>query len=106
VDRIGTLRDWLTQHPDDRFAGYSLALELDKAGRPDEALAAMDALLRRHPTSGAGHFQRGRILRDLGRLAEARQAWADGLVALAGVEDPEGVRSRKEIEGALEDLED
>lgn len=104
MDRIDPLRRWLEAKPADRFARYSLALELKKAGRPEEALAEFRDLLRRHPASGAGHYQHGLLLQELGRDDEARAAWAAGLEALATVDDAEAVRSRREIEAALDAL--
>jgi tetratricopeptide (TPR) repeat protein len=104
MDPLTTFRDWLAKKPDDRFARYGLALELKKAGRADEALIELRELLRRHPRSGAGHYQHGLLLQDLERTGEAREAWEAGLVALAGVDDPEARRSLREIEGALDAL--
>lgn len=104
-DLVATFRAALARRPDERFARYSLALELVKAGRPEEALAEFAELLRRHPTSGAGHLQRGRLLAELGRSAEARAAWEDGLAALRGLTDPEARRSTREIADALEGLD-
>lgn len=105
MDRIQTLRDWLANKPDDRFARYSLALELNKGGRTDEALAELRELLRRHPHSGAGHYQHGLVLVEAERPEEARAAWLTGLEALRGVDDPEARRSVGEIERALHDLD-
>ncbi len=104
MDRIATFQALLERKPDDRFARYSLALELKKARRDDEALEAFRELLRRHPTSGAGHYQHGLLLQELGRDDEARVAWEEGLARLAGVDDPEARRSLREIEGALATL--
>lgn len=106
MDRIGNLRSFLAGRPDDRFARYSLAIELHKAGQIEEALAEMAELLRRHPTSGAGHYQHGQILLAAGRPAEAREAWAAGLKLLDGARaDPEARRSIGEIERALDTLD-
>lgn len=104
MDKIALYQDWLVKKPGDRFATYSLALELAKAERIDEALATFAALLGAHPTSGAGHYQHGLLLQRLGRDDEAREAWEAGLRALEGVDDPEARRSRREIEGALDTL--
>lgn len=105
MDRVDTLREWLAGRPDDRFGRYSLALELKKAGRLDEAFAELRELLRRHPASGAGHYQHGKWLLELDRVDEARAAWEAGASALFGVEDPEARRSLREIDGALADLD-
>jgi predicted Zn-dependent protease len=105
MDRIENLRSFLSGRPNDRFARYSLALELDKAGKRDEALREMRELLQRHPTSGAGHFQYGRMLLVAGQPEAARRAWTEGLAALRGVIDPEARRSVGEIQQALDALE-
>ncbi|MEZ4237383.1 MAG: tetratricopeptide repeat protein [Myxococcota bacterium] len=105
-DRCAPLRAHLAAKPTDRFARYALALELAKLGRPDEALAELDTLLQHHPQSGAGHYQRGLILQAAGRREAAREAWEAGLAALSGVRDPEARRSHREIELALDALED
>lgn len=107
-ERIESLREWLVAHPDDRFAAYSLALELHKADRSEEAVHVLRDLLTRHPTSGAGHYQHGRMLLEMGREEEARSAWEAGLAALTSerIHNPDARRSAKEIEAALADLGD
>ena len=64
MDLIAYFEEFLARRPDDRFARYSLALELRKAGRDDDAAAAFAELLARHPRSGAGHFQLGLLWQD------------------------------------------
>jgi predicted Zn-dependent protease len=105
-DRCAPLRAFLERKPTDRFARYALALELAKLDRTDEALAELETLLAQHPTSGAGHYQRGQLLREAGRPEEARQAWEAGIAALAGVKDADARRSRAEITAALDALDD
>ena len=102
---IEQLEAWLRDKPTDRFALYSLALELKRAGRTDEALARFAALLEAHPTSGAGHYQHGLLHRELGDMPSAKASWEAGLTALAGLQDADARRSRSEIQGALDDLE-
>lgn len=104
MDKVALYRDYLKKKPGDRFAMYSLALELKKAG-DSAAEEAFRELLREHPTSGAGHYQLGLLLAALGREDDARSAWEAGLEALQGVRDPEARRSIGEIEGALDDLD-
>jgi predicted Zn-dependent protease len=52
MDRVAFFRDYLQTKPDDRFARYSLALELKKAGQLDEAEAELRTMLAAHPQSG------------------------------------------------------
>jgi tetratricopeptide (TPR) repeat protein len=105
MDAVQRLQAWLADHPNDRFARYSLALELKKAGRLDEGLVELRELLRRHPTSGAGHYQHGLWLLEAERPEEARAAWEAGRAALEGVEEAEARRSLREIVNALADME-
>jgi tetratricopeptide (TPR) repeat protein len=105
MNRLTPLRERLATHPDDRFARYSLALELKRAGDPEGALTELRELLRRHPGSGAGHYQHGLLLVELDRSEEARQAWEEGLAALRDLADPEARRSLGEIRRALDDLD-
>jgi tetratricopeptide (TPR) repeat protein len=104
-DRIRTFRSWLETRPGDRFALYALAMELRKDGDDDEALTTFDTLLELHPGSGAGHFQRGRLLLDRGEIDAARKGWEAALEILADHDDAEATRSRGEIRAALADLE-
>lgn len=102
---IEQLEAWLVNKPADRFALYSLALELKKAGRIEEALDQFQRLLRAHPTSGAGHYQHGLLHQEGGDHEAAAAAWQAGLEALSGHSDPDSRRSRSEIQGALDDLD-
>lgn len=106
ADRIAMFEQYLTERPGDRFAMYGLALEYRKVGRFDDAVQAFRALLAAHPDSGAGYYQLGELFLENGRPEDARRAWEEGLAALAGTTDAEGRRSRGEIQGALDDLED
>lgn len=106
MSRIASYEAWLITHPGDRFALYSLALELEKAGRPAEAEARLRELLAAHPAAGAGHYRLGSLLRDQGRTGDARAAWEAGLAALAGVADADARRSAAEIARELDLLDD
>ena len=106
MSTIEQLEAFLVTKPTDRFALYSLALELKRAGRLDEAQARFATLLEAHPASGAGHYQHGLLHAEQGQVERARTAWEAGLDALAGLTDPDARRSRSEIQGALDDLED
>jgi tetratricopeptide (TPR) repeat protein len=105
VSRIDSLRAWLETHPGERFAMYALALEHEKAGDLGSAESAYRALLRVHPTSGAGRLRLGLVLVAQGRPEDAREAWREGLAALAGATDAEARRSVGEIQRALDDLD-
>ena len=105
MDRIATYQSYLEDKPDDRFAMYSLALELKRVGRLEEAERAFDALLSLHPTSGAGHYQLGLMYEEADREEDARVAWERGLAALEGCTDERSRGSVREIEAALDLLD-
>jgi tetratricopeptide (TPR) repeat protein len=105
MNRIEWFRGILRDRPGDRFAMYSLALELKKAGDGPGAEQAFRELLAVHPSSGAGHYQLGRWLEEEGRPEEALAAWRAGLTALAAASDPESKRSIAEIERAIAEVE-
>ena len=60
--------------PDDVPARNALALCLQRADRPAEALTHVDELLRRHPELGFAHANRGNALIALGSLGLARDS--------------------------------
>lgn len=105
MSNLDHYRSWLTKKPDDRMALYGLAFELKKAGRVDEARDAFESLLAQHPTSGAGWFQYGQLFEEDGDEDTALDTWRRGLEALEGLTDTNSVRSRSEIEGAIDALE-
>ena len=102
---VETYRDYLANKPGDRFAMYSLALALSKAGDKAGAELAFRELLALHPTSGAGHLQHGRLLADLGRTEDAKAALQAGIDALREQLDPESKRSLAELRAELEGIE-
>ena len=106
MDRIGSYEAWLETHPGDRFALYSLALELERAGRLSEAEARLRELLVLHPLSGPGHYRLGLLLQGAGRTDDARAAWTAGAVALVGATDNDARRSAAEIARELDLLDD
>ena len=105
MNRAQQFRDYLAKKPGDRFAMYSLALELKKAHDPG-AEAAFQALLAQHPHSGAGWYQYGELLREDEQFERAQTVWNDGLKQLSDANDVESRRSVSEIQGALDELED
>jgi len=102
---IDHFRQYLVDHPGDRFAMYSLALALKRSG-DCQAHAAFQELLALHPHSGAGWYQYGELLRQGGELEAAQRAWSQGLSALATGSGAEVRRSISEIQSALDELED
>jgi len=105
MDKVAFFADYVERKPDDRFARYSLALELKKAGRVDEAEAQLVELLSRHPLSGAGHLQLGQLREEADDLEGAAAAFRAGLAALAEATDAEARKARSELQTALDQVE-
>ena len=106
MDPIRMFRDYLMAHPNDRFARYSLALELKKAGDLTAAEVELQRLLVDHPRSGAGYLQLGQLLEEADRLEDALAVYDRGLAALGTSDDAEARRSEAEIRRAREAVED
>jgi tetratricopeptide (TPR) repeat protein len=105
-DRLALFRAHLEKNPNDRFALYSVALELKKSGEFEACASAFQRLLAAHPTSGAGWYQHGLVYRERGDIDTARNIWLGGLEALASAGDAEARRSIGEITRALDELDD
>ncbi len=106
MDRVAFFRAHLEGKPTDRFARYSLALELKKAGAFDEAETQLRRLLEQHPESGAGHLQLGQLLEEQERLEAAKEAYEAGLSALRMGRDAEARKARSELQTAVDAVED
>jgi predicted Zn-dependent protease len=81
--RLEQLQELLTDDPDDSFARYCVAMELDKLGRLDEAAAEFNDLIGRDPDYAAAYFMAARTLEKLGKLDAAREILTEG-IAVAG----------------------
>jgi Flp pilus assembly protein TadD len=79
--RIDALRKLLEARPDDPRARFGLALELEKAGRWEEMVAELRTYLSLADDEGNAYGRLAHALRELGRDAEARQAYEDGIRA-------------------------
>ena len=106
MDKVAFFRDYLAKKPEDRFARYSLALELKKAGAREEAEAELRRVVARFPESGAAHLQLGQLLEEDERFEEAQAALQAGLTVLRGSSDPEARKAVSELQLALDAVED
>lgn len=96
------LEEFVAQEPDDSFSRYALALELDKEGRPQEAVPQLEEVIARDPSYVAAYYHLGRLLTQTGLPDEARDIYRRGLDAANAANDQ---RARSEIQEALEMLE-
>lgn len=68
------LREATLRHPDDRDLIFALAHQLEREGRVDEAVAALETLVERWPDDASGPLRLGALLVAHGRHAEALPA--------------------------------
>ena len=101
MDRIAGLREILTQHPNDAFTRYSLALEYSNRGELEPALEQFSQLLALHPDYTAGYFMAAQALVRAERMAEARKMLNDGITS---AERTGNGHARSEMEAMLAEL--
>ncbi len=76
--RIEALESFVQGDPDDKEARYMLGLEYRKAGRHDEALAALCAVIERFPDYFSAYNMGAQLLIELSRREEAREMLQKG----------------------------
>lgn len=102
-ERIESMKQFSQQFPENPFPRYALALEYRNAGRTDEAVETFQALTDAFPAYVATYLQFGMLLRDAGRLDEAKAVVTRGLDAARTARDG---HAGSELEGLLRELED
>lgn len=81
VDRISSLKRMVEARPDDPRARFGLALEYERVGRWNDAVEELRSYLARATDEGNAYGRLARALRRLGRDAEAREAYQQGIDA-------------------------
>ncbi len=100
--RLETLQEMLAGNPDDAFVRYGIAQEFVKAGDLARALAAFEELRARDPGYVATYYHLGQAYQKLGRVADARRTYQEGIE----VAERKGDRhSRSELCDVLDLLE-
>jgi tetratricopeptide (TPR) repeat protein len=84
MSRLEQLEKMLAAEPNDLFLHYSVAMELAKAERFDESLAGFRRVLELDAGYIAAYAQMGKLLLQLGRREEAKQALAAGAERAGG----------------------
>ncbi len=79
--RVEVLERLLRSRPDDPRLRFGLALEYERAGRPDDAVRELQAYLGLAEDEGNAWGRLGALLRDAGREEEAREAYRRGIEA-------------------------
>jgi tetratricopeptide (TPR) repeat protein len=101
AERMEVLRSMLAQDPKNTFARYGLAMELIKAGKPEQAVEEFQNLLAASPDYAAGYFHAGRTLENMGRIDEAREMYEQGIAVTTRTGD---THTRSELQAALDVL--
>jgi predicted Zn-dependent protease len=101
-DRIQEFRDVVELMPDDPVVRFGLAGAYLDAEQPEQAVAEYEAAIRLKPDYSAAHRGLGRALERVGRVTEARAAYAEGLEVATRAGD---LQTKKEIEVFLRRLD-
>lgn len=81
ADRISALLRMVESRPDDARARFGLALEYERAGRWEEAVAELRRYLTLTSDEGNAYGRLARALRHLGQEEEARETYRLGIDA-------------------------
>jgi Flp pilus assembly protein TadD len=100
--RLEILKSMVEQNPTDSFARYGLAMEYRNTGDGEAAVAEFRTLMAANPDYAPAYFHGGQTLERLGRIAEARQVYLQGILVTTRAGDQ---HARSEMQGALDLLE-
>jgi tetratricopeptide (TPR) repeat protein len=79
TSKLQQLLALMVEDPSDPFLKYVYALELEKAGQLEEAVAAMNNLILLHPDYLAAFYQAGRLLQIRGESESAVKVLKGGI---------------------------
>jgi Tfp pilus assembly protein PilF len=96
------LEEMLAEEPNDPFLRYGLAMEYVSAGDDEGAVRCFRELLAAAPDYVAAYMQGGQALARLGRTAEAKDLFRQGMACAARQGDE---HAAGEMEGMLDALE-
>ena len=102
-DRLPMLRKLVEQRPTDPFPRYGLAMELKQRGLDHEAVAAFRELQALAPAYVPTYLMFGGLLKNLGRVEEARAVYDAGIAAARAAGDGHAL---SELTTARDDLDD
>lgn len=103
TDRLEQLRALLAEEPGDTFLRYAIALELRRAGRTEEAIHELVALLQDHPEHVPAHHQLALMLVDSGRIPDAVETCTAGALQALAQGEMKARRELLELKAALLD---
>jgi tetratricopeptide (TPR) repeat protein len=79
--RLQQLMKFHEAEPGDAFCTYGIALEHAKAGRTDQSLEWLDKTLENDRNYAYAHYQKAKLLAEVGRVAEAKNVAQQGIEA-------------------------
>jgi tetratricopeptide (TPR) repeat protein len=97
--RLEILKSMVEQNPRNSFALYGLAMEYGNSGDLPAAVSAFRALIAADPDYSAAYYHGGQALERLGKSAEARELYLQGIEATTRKGD---FHTRDEIQAALD----
>jgi tetratricopeptide (TPR) repeat protein len=95
------LEEFLAADPNDSFTRYALALEFEKAGNANDAVAQLKEVIQRDENYVAAYYHLGRLLAKAGSEKEALDIYQRGLDIASKVGDQ---KTRNEIQEAIDML--
>jgi tetratricopeptide (TPR) repeat protein len=98
TDRVAALEGLLAQDPNNSFVRYGLAQAYAGLGRLEDAVRLYRELIQRDGNYVAAFYHAGQTLEKLGRAAEARAIYEDGIAVCERTGD---MHTRSEMEAAL-----
>mgnify|MGYP005845560197 CR=1 FL=1 len=102
MSRLPQLLKLHAADPADADVPYMIALEHAKQGQVDEALAWLDKTLAIKPTYCYAYFQKGKLLSEIGRDAQAKAVIEAGIAAAGRCGD---AHARDELTALLESVD-
>ena len=101
MSRIDSLKEILTQDPQNTLARYGLAMEHANAGQFDTALEEFQKLISVNPDYPAAYFMAAQTLVKAGRGEEAKKMLGNGIAAAQRKRDS---HAASEMQAMLEEL--
>ncbi|MBX3253692.1 MAG: hypothetical protein KF862_06080 [Chitinophagaceae bacterium] len=101
MTRKEKLQNMLRQSPEDSFLQHALAMELISEGSDTEAIALLEAILRREPSYTGSYYQLGKLLEKKEEYAAAIDWYKKGMEAATKDGDR---KAYNELHSAYEEL--
>lgn len=101
MDRITTLREIVSQDPNNALARYGLAMEYSNSGELDRALEEFSQLLAINPDYTAAYFMAAQTLVKAERAEQAKLMLRNGI---ASAERKGDMHAQSEMQAMLEEI--